>query len=105
MINPLLDDFLSEDHILKCPVCEGDNLHHSNVEVFYRAAEDAPTRAVLVTEDGPRPGSASHSPSSRRGGLLIDFWCEQCHPGVHHGPVFTLAISQHKGQTFVRWET
>jgi hypothetical protein len=92
---------LSSDETLRCPFCGHDYLHHGRVEVFTRLKEDAPS--IAVTLDGcnlPVLGASGCNPSSRRQGLLIYFNCENC----GRLPV-ALGIAQHKGNTFVTWES
>lgn len=86
-----------------CP-CGGQNLHHEWIKVFSRNEDEAEVtvttvdnhRAVTVVER--RPSLRSGNPSSRRDGLLIGFWCENC--DTHS----VLAISQHKGSTEIEWQ-
>src|ERR1700733_4828421 len=91
-----------------CPKCRGDNLHQWEVEVFNRPQEDAPSLAVRIGRSGaPRLGDPDANPSSRRGGLLIYFLCENCHPDFElfdRSQAFVMAIYQHKGNTFIEWK-
>lgn len=93
-----------EGNILKCPICNGGNLHHNAVEVYVRPKEDAEIGLKLnISEkdylviDEKSPMTAN--PSRRRNGLRIKFWCEN---DQTHSP--SLRISQHKGCTFINWE-
>lgn len=85
---------------LRCPRCDGTNLHHGVVTVFSRN-EDA--EVVLVTRvdrdviRGLQPSEGSRNPSPRRDGVVVAFECEQCGPGLE----WTLA--QHKGESVVTW--
>ncbi len=83
-----------------CPSCSGTNLHHTRVDVFDLAHEDAPT-GVHVTIRGTQlhvDTDLTANPSARRHGLRIVFRCETC-PAR---PVLTLI--QHKGRTEMQWE-
>jgi hypothetical protein len=89
---------------LCCPVCNDVWLHQSTVDVYINLAADRPSdTGIHVTVLGNTPVEVdtdiSKSPSSRRNGLRIGFECETC------GPVAPLAIYQHKGETFIKWET
>lgn len=95
---------------LYCPSCRSDCIHHDGVDVFERS-EDArygtrvrvrgvdlplaqrapPPRAAEVTVDATLDGN----PSSRRQGVTIRFWCEQCSQRS------VLTIAQHKGSTLI----
>ena len=94
--------YTREASLLKCPRCDSDYLHHGRV-ICYERSEDEPNTAVLSMENGgfvaieKRPSVDCKNPSSRRNGLTIDFYCEQCGEGLE------LLISQHKGQTFIGW--
>jgi hypothetical protein len=92
---------IDEDNVLLCPHCEGNYLHHGNVNVYTRY-EDAEqtlhttvagyqTKTALVASD------TVLNPSSRRGGVRINFFCELC------GGESDLTLAQHKGVTFVEW--
>jgi|KBSMisStaDraftv2_1062788.scaffolds.fasta_scaffold707395_1 hypothetical protein len=92
---------------LLCPECGNSNLHHERVEVFWRAAEDAPSRGIACgTGDGflVKPGdpvlalTIGDNPSPRRNGLLVYFVCEHCPLSK------VLAIWQHKGSTYLEWK-
>src|SRR3954464_2499290 len=93
---------------LRCPRCSAAYLHHGAVEVYTRPTEDAQTRAMIIQDGIIKPGTPELNPSPRRHGLVITFWCENCH--IDEGrldearrPEFRLAIYQHKGQTFLEW--
>jgi len=85
-----------ENFILECAACGCENIHHSKVEVFDRESEDSET-GLHVTIDGDVKidMSMEGNPSSRRDGVLIYLWCEQCNEKT----VFSL--SQHKGITYL----
>jgi hypothetical protein len=88
-----------EEH-LRCAGCGCSEVHHERVEVFERS-EDAEEGLHIVIEGlkFTKDSSLEGNPSRRRDGLLIQFWCEQCDEKS------VLAISQHKGVTYVDWET
>jgi len=86
---------------LECPTCASRYLHHGRVTLYDRK-EDA--EQVLWTEiEGHElkqdlmMSVDSENPSSRRHGMVIDFWCENC------DKVHALTIAQHKGCTEIRW--
>lgn len=86
---------------LLCPRCGGDNLHHGAVTTYDRA-EDAP-RVIETRINGGKieinaSSAGEDNPSRRRGGLVVDFWCEQC----GNAPM-QLCIAQHKGSTEIGW--
>lgn len=84
--------------VMRCPVCKGVNLHHTDVEVFMRRGEDACHGLhTRITNDGTTVDSSMEAnPSRRRDGLIIHFRCEAgCHSELH--------IAQHKGETQLSW--
>jgi hypothetical protein len=93
-------DFDGYDFKLLCPRCGDNYLHHCAVSVFSRPREDGPVTVTTVHDSGQveiGPITA-RSPSSRRDGLTIAFWCECC-----GATDLELAISQHKGNTHAGW--
>lgn len=107
-------DFLKmENGMLACPRCDSLNLHHERVEVFDRREDQ--TSGTHVTVNGmdalhcrgcnPNPATPgvmmdatmTDNPSSRRSGLIVGMWCEQCHERS------LLLIHQHKGSTYLEW--
>jgi hypothetical protein len=83
---------------LVCPGCGCSNLHHDQVDVYARDAEDSPTgyHATVTAGAGLRLlNNMTDNPSSRRDGLRVLFWCEQC-PALSE-----LTIVQHKGTTYL----
>jgi len=54
---------------------------------------------VIVAKQVKVDTDISKNPSKRRDGIRIAFECEAC------GPVQPLVIYQHKGETFVEWES
>lgn len=91
---------------LKCPECGDTYMHQGNVTVYVRN-EDADWTTVIA-QNGENvvatkfPSADTHNPSSRRHGLTIELWCENCNSGKSDKP-FYLAIQQHKGCTYVEW--
>ena len=87
---------------LVCPGCGGENLHHGKVTVFKRREDEETVKVITVLDDGiEQKGMLSHlsgNPSSRRDGLRIAFWCENCDANPE------LVVSQHKGNTSLYWE-
>jgi len=98
---------LGNDSILHCPHCAGTNLHHIRSEVYNRASEDDYFGTMSITDDAPPEcvkdmkfeTSFSNNPSTRRNGIRIFFYCEWC------PEVSVLDIIQHKGSTYVVWES
>lgn len=87
--------------LLRCPCCGSEYLHHAKVTVFDRGEDaDAVARTeVLGAQVTIRPlDQCQDNPSSRRGGVTIDFWCEGC----GSSPI-TLTLGQHKGMTEIGW--
>jgi hypothetical protein len=98
------------NHEIACPNCGGINLHHSLVTTFWREKEDANYGLRVQSgkpEDGPQfqgsegsvqtTTSMTGNPSSRRDGVEILFWCENCHASPR------LLLAQHKGTTELQW--
>jgi hypothetical protein len=101
-----IDSNSSTPPILLCPRCQSRNLHHAKVTTFNRS-EDEETVVVSSTEDKTTrtdvlPNHLSGNPSSRRDGLAIRFWCENC-GGQSDDDIIELTIAQHKGDTLVEW--
>lgn len=85
---------------LKCPRCGSFNLHHAEVTVFDRGEDDdnvVKTQVVGGKATTSVAPSAPDNPSARRGGVTIDFVCEQCEGALQ------LTMAQHKGSTLVEW--
>jgi hypothetical protein len=55
--------------------------------------------AKLRTQVDVKHDTLDENPSSRRNGLRVKFYCEQCEKDL---PM--MLISQHKGQTFIGWD-
>ena len=82
---------------LVCRGCGDSMLHQSRVEVFNREQEDSET-GLHVRIDGQTlrlDESMEDTPSGRRDGLYIYFWCQHCPEAVR------LSIHQHKGTTYL----
>ena len=101
------------DNQLCCPKCGGNNLHHNSVTDYYRTEDGATVRVTTV--DGNElsssimPNKTSGNPSGRRSGIVIDFWCENCHGEINdaapeYTEYFKLQIRQHKGTTYLDWD-
>jgi hypothetical protein len=86
--------------VLSCPRCQEDYLHQYRVEVFDRRSEDTVDGLHVIVEHGKTQITTDmdDNPSGRRQGLRIYFGCEHC------CAVPVLSISQHKGNTFMRWQ-
>jgi len=93
---PEIDTASSNIPSLKCPDCGDPWLHHAGVSFFSGGVSDVYVDPNADIETDPD----QENPSSRRSGMLIEFWCEQC--GNKEDP-FELAIAQHKGQEHVYW--
>lgn len=83
---------------LECPNCGGDYLHQGEVNVYFRAEDAATGNHACVNPDSTTVDTnVIGNPSTRRHGLTIEFECENCTASL------SLAIIQHKGQTFIYW--
>jgi len=100
------------NHDIACPNCGGINLHHSLVTAFWRETEDADYGLQVASgrpDESPRfqdieesvktTTSMAGNPSTRRDGVEIRFWCENCHA------LPRLLLAQHKGTTELQWAT
>ena len=90
---------------LLCPRCRDPWLHHEDIIIFSRRAEDAPSIVTRVHCTGfasiaRTPSEQSRNPGARRDGVAIRFWCETC--GADN---IELVVEQHKGNSFLRWRT
>jgi len=89
---------------LLCPDCGSTLLHHVKIDTYDRVTEDSPRQIHTEFYCGgtPRPHSLpAHNPgnpSTRRGGLVIQFYCEECSGAKK------LAFAQHKGETYTSWK-
>jgi len=90
-------DWDGRESYLVCRGCGDSMLHQGRVEVFNREQEDSAT-GLHVRIDGQTLSldeSMKDTPSGRRDGLCIFFWCEHCPEEVQ------LSIHQHKGTTYL----
>ena len=90
-------DWDGRESYLVCRGCGDSMLHQGRVEVFNREQEDSAT-GLHVLIDGQTLSldeSIEDTPSYRRDGLYIYFWCEHCPEDVR------LSIHQHKGTTYL----
>ncbi len=85
---------------LLCPSCACNYIHHDKIEVFEREP-DAETGLHVTVGNGNASidNALNANPSSRRHGVNIHFWCEDCDAK----PV--LSIIQHKGHTRVDFKS
>jgi hypothetical protein len=90
-----------DKYVLLCPLCRSNFLHHEIVETFERNEDDKKGMHTIVTHEqvDVKYDSLDDNPSSRRNGLKIKFFCEQCQKKLP-----TLVLSQHKGQTMMGWD-
>jgi hypothetical protein len=88
----------ASDNHLGCPNCKGYNMHHIRARVSFRTEDSNEGVYADVAKDGVLTGRTQEfNPSARRSGLLIDFWCEDCHE------YSLFALAQHKGSSLVYW--
>jgi hypothetical protein len=88
------------DGILQCPNCSSENLHQDSASVFFRDSEESLTgKFFRIDRTKAEKTLGDKNPSSRRDGLLIEFWCEECDAD----PI--LAIYQRKGYTYIHWHS
>jgi hypothetical protein len=95
-----LSPYNTDTHVLHCPSCGSDYLHHELIEVFERR-EDATYGLHVAIDNGRMRADTDVSvgnPSSRRDGLTVDFWCEGC------WKISRLSIAQHKGNTWIEFK-
>jgi len=100
MTNPIRFNDAGGDHVLLCPSCGGDCLHHERVSSYDRA-EDADALLQTVVR-GQHVSiqlirNSVQNPSARRDGVAIEFSCEGCPAHVE------LLLAQHKGSTRCSW--
>lgn len=90
---------------IRCPCEENFGHLHQETVLVYPETEDQPLPAALsipatggklIAETVP---IRKPNPSARRQGIRIIFSCENCDRSPE------LCISQHKGDTEVRWDT
>nr|AWM01285.1 hypothetical protein CIT40_15420 [Bradyrhizobium amphicarpaeae] len=87
---------------LACPRCGGEYLHHTGA-VFFDRGEDAESVVKIVVDGSSTTtsiDSGACNPSSRRHGMFVKFFCEQCST---NDDILQLNIAQHKGATELSW--
>lgn len=93
---------------LACPNCGGSYLHHDGISYFNRDEDrefgEFISIKTTVKDDRVVFSCSQESnypmdccPSPRRDGMEISFYCENCSAKL------SLAVFQHKGQTFIEW--
>jgi rubredoxin len=93
---------------LDCPSCGGNYLHHQGIFYYNRSEDDENGDFVILHKINEKDQSGFHCsyksnvsmkgcPSPRRDGMEVFFTCECC------SAKSSLAIFQHKGQTFIEW--
>lgn len=83
---------------LLCPRCDSEYLHQIGVTFYDRPQEDGP---VTIVRHGSMADLGYDNPSSRRDGLAVAFYCENCDPHAMAG--IELTFAQHKGTTQLAW--
>ncbi len=92
---------INEENEIICPVCRGNYMHHSSVNVIIRDSEDGPGTAALSNNDGVSVKRVeSNDIVGRRDVIEIELWCETC---GENSPSKKLVINQHKGNTQIKW--
>ena len=100
---------------LHCPICGGYNLHQHNVVVYTGLCPDYSQKLeqeITVFENGMVSAEfvnrdSLRNPSSRRDGIRISMTCEHCSddPANPEDAVPDLLIYQHKGTTYIEWDS
>lgn len=93
---------------LLCPRCGEGWLHHGKVEVYERHGEDSNEGlAVTINSEVVVRTSMTGNPSLRRNGLRIYFSCEICEDDGdgNLAPPMVMSLVQHKGTTYLEWES
>jgi hypothetical protein len=90
------------NQVVLCPRCGDAYLHHGRVVLYLRGEDEEHLLRVTVGMDGAVAREfvsaiGSGTPSRRRHGLAVRFWCENCHGWSE------LTLSQHKGNTEIAW--
>lgn len=99
-----------DESVLLCPTCDSSYLHQKRVEIFSRGEDQEKVLRTTVncisqhTVTEVVENRKSGNPSQRRDGIRILFECEECNYNPPR-PYFYLNVSQHKGYTFLSWET
>ena len=102
---------IGSDGTLGCPRCGGEYLHHLAVVIHDRQEDDREVVRTVVGRDvlerKSMSNASSGNPSSRRDGVAILFYCENCHGDEDsddgEAPLLELTLAQVKGQTVVAW--
>lgn len=92
---------LIDDCVLRCPVCQGENLHHCGVMIWQRAEDEETGTLVASTRAQTRifeDVEMEDCPSPRRDAVSVHFWCEEC------SSISILEIVQHEGATYFDWQ-
>lgn len=106
-MDDLMEIYATEMGLMACKGCGCEQMHLDRVEIFHRV-DDEPrgsrvsVRGLASMWDYPSKLTTFHdirapmekgslNPSSRRGGVRIEFLCEEC------SAVTVLRIAQHKG--------
>src|SRR5262245_48689829 len=105
-MNPIDPHVATDGAVLLCPRCGENYLHHGQVEIFDRREDADGLHTTVGVGRVAVDRDMSRKPSSRRHGIAIGFWCEQCNGNEAdvRGASMRLTIAQHKGQTFLAWE-
>lgn len=100
---------IGENLNLCCPHCKNVMMHQGSVEIFERLEDQKKGTLVIVNEEKgvtvDTDSDLKNNPSSRRHGLRVYFWCECCGDFDDGKPGSALVIYQHKGTTYVNWES
>ena len=105
-----IDEDLQYQDSVQCPNCfqgsdaEFSHMHHIGIETF-SGKEDHVNEHIIIAGGGidmPEPNimvddNVDQNPSSRRGGILIHFKCEDC------DTIQTMQIGQHQGVSLFGW--
>lgn len=95
---------MSNQNTILCPECGNDvDMHITGVKVFMRDEDKPVGNYASVSTDHMESSSGTPlppgSPSVRREGLTMEFFCNCC------GACPVLKVAQHKGKTFFTWWT
>lgn len=98
-----------EEGVLMCPKCGEGYLHHEEMIIRSRVAEDQPGTEYRIEHQRFSGRAIETGFHGRRGDVEILFWCENCSVGPESPEVdpskrFTLRIWQHKGMTMIEWD-
>lgn len=85
--------------LLICPSCGDDYLHHDRIVSHTREEDEtAVVQVVYVPESEDKQLQIPENPSSRRSGVVISGFCENCRKR------WDLTLAQHKGQTEIEMQ-